>query len=460
MKLYKLDLLTLLISLFILSGCENTDTIGLDVDPATDVNGNFTDTVTVRSTTVREDSIVTNNLTQFPLGYFNDPLLGKTEANLAMTLTLVTSNTTFGTTPTLDSAVLVLHYGDEFYGDSTSKFQLDVHQLTNPLSKAKTYYNNQGYDFNSAVIGSKLVTIRRRDSVKVTEIVTSKPDVQKTKAPQIRIPINSAFINANFLNAAASNFATNAAFIKHIKGLYLTVNKAQSTGPGGVAFLNMADSSRLVLYYKSVNGTAIDTTVTTFPILSGSEPVAAQFKHDYTGTGVQTQLSNPNTQYDFTYVQGLGGLRTKIRFPYVQKLKELGNITINKAELVVTVEGGTDNFKPAPRLILYRTDIAAQRQYVPDFGLDGSVALTDRDFGGFYDASKKRYKFNVTTYVQDIIKGKLTQYDTFMAPVSENYSRQGGLTPSGTTAGRAVVGSGKNGVSYKMKLNIIYSKIN
>ncbi|WP_276345931.1 DUF4270 domain-containing protein [Daejeonella sp. JGW-45] len=460
MKLYKLDLLTLLISLFILSGCQNTDSIGLDVDPATGISGTFTDTVTVRTSTVREDSIPTNSLSQYPLGYFNDPVFGKTTANIAMTLKIANTGATFGTSPTLDSAVLILHYGKEFYGDSTSKFQIEVRQLSEQMNRTKSHYNQYGFNVSPAVIGSQLVTVRRRDSVKVNEIVTGKPDVVKTKAPQIRIPISAAFINNNFLNAPATNFSTNELFIKFIKGLHLRVNEAQSSGPGGIAFLNLTDSSRLDVFYKSTSGTTIDTTMMSFPISNLEYPVSAQFTHDYTGTDVQTQLNNPNTQYDFTYVQGLGGVRTKIRFPYIEKLKELGNITINKAELIVTVVGGTDNYTPSPRMIIYTTDIANQRQFIPDFGTDPLVSLTDNEFGGFYDATKKRYKFVVTTFLQDIIKGKSKQYDTFIAPVSEGYTRSEGKGPSGTTASRTIFGSGKTGVTYKMKLNIFYSKIN
>lgn len=458
MKLYKLDLLTLLISLFILGGCQNTDSIGLDVDPSTDISGNFVDTITIRTATVREDSIITNVLSQYPLGYFVDPLLGKTTANIALSLNLNTAPLIFGTTPVLDSAVLVLHYGNEFYGDSTSQLQMEVHQLSNRLIATAPYYNTATHNFNSTIIGSKSVRVRVKDSVWVTQIVTGKPDVQKNKAPQIRIPISSSFINTNFLNAATANFTTNALFNEFIKGLYLNVNQAQSTGPGGIAFFNLTDSSRLEVYYKSKNGTAIDTTLVTFPILNGL--TASEFKHDYTGTNVQTQLNNPSVQYNFTYAQALAGLRTRINFPYIEKLKSLGNITINKAELIVSVEGGTDTFKPSPRLLMYRTDIANQRQFIPDFGIDAAFSMADLEFGGFYDATKKRYKFVITTYIQDILKGKLKQYNTYLAPVNADYNRSSGPVPSGGTASRVVIGSGKDGVTYKMKLNIIYSKIN
>jgi hypothetical protein len=156
----------------------------------------------------------------------------------------------------------------------------------------------------------------------------------------------------------------------------------------------------------------------------------------------------------------LAGLRTKIRFPHIEKLKNLGNITINKAELIVSVIGRSDGFKPASRLIMYRTDIASQRQFIPDFSTEAAFSLTDVDFGGFYDSSKNQYKFQITSYIQDILKGKLKQYDTFIAPVNADYNRSIGPAASGSTAGGSILGSGKSGLSYQMKLRIIYSKIN
>lgn len=459
MKLHKLDLLTLLISLFILSSCQNTDSIGLDVDPATEITGTFTDTTTVVSFTAKDDSMITNTLQKYPLGYFIDPIFGKTTANIAMSLTLDPPGLSFGTSPVLDSAVLVLYYANEFYGDSTSNFQVDVHQLNNALSTSVQYFNNQPQSHGSSVIGSKRLRFSIKDSVKITEIVTGKPDIQVTKQPQMRIPINSNFVTTNFLNASSTILSSNDLLNRSVKGFYLTINEAQSTGPGGVAFFNLTDSSRLEVYYKSQNGTLTDTVLHKFPIVNNAVPVIADFKHDYTGTAIPANL-NSTSQQNITYVQGLAGLRTKIRFPHIEKLKNLGNITINKAELIVSVVGGTDAFKPASRLIMYRTDIASQRQFIPDFSTEPAFSLTDADFGGFYDPSKKHYRFQITSYIQDILKGKLKQFDTYIAPVNVDYNRSVGPAASGSTAGGSVLGSGKSGLSYQMKLRIIYSKIN
>lgn len=458
MKFFKLDLLTLLISLFILAGCQKIDSIGLDVDPATDINASFTDTITVQTRTVREDSVATTNLAQFPFGYFNDPVFGKTFADIAALVSLETEGTKFGTLPALDSAVLVVYYGNEFVGDSTSYFDIRVHQLSSKL-QSKTYYNNTPHLFQSSTIGSKLARFNRKDSVSVVELVDGKPDVVKKRIPHLRIPINGNFIRDNFFNSPATNFATNTAFQDHIKGLYLTVNPATTTRAGGIVFLNLADSSRLELYYKNTDGSVIDSNIMKFPVSTSKGLIAGSFRNDYSGTPVQTQLNNPTVEYDQSYVQGMGGLRTRVRFPHLEKLKSLGNITVNKAELVVTVDPAYP-FKSASRLIMYRTDIAGIKQYIPDYGTNGAYSLSDVQFGGFYNSAKNRYTFEVTTYVQQIISGQLKQFDTYITPVSLNYDRSMGLSPSATTAGRSVFGSGKNGVNYKMKLNIIYSKIN
>jgi hypothetical protein len=77
MKFYKLGLLTLLISLFILNSCKTQDGIGLD--PATPIAGKLIADTSIIAATVAEDSVVTSSLSaRVPLSYFKDPELGTT----------------------------------------------------------------------------------------------------------------------------------------------------------------------------------------------------------------------------------------------------------------------------------------------------------------------------------------------------------------------------------------------
>lgn len=469
MKFNKQNLLTLLISFFIFSSCENPDGIGLEVDPSQAINGQLNDTATVLSTTVKEDSVLTNGLLQYPLGYLQDAVFGKTESSLAFTLNLPATTFTPGTSPVLDSAVLVLKYGDQFYGDSVSSvLAVNVHQLNENYNTSASggYFNTKSWNFNAAVIGSKALSrFAVGDSLIITKPVKGAADSVLTVPPQIRIPINAAFINSSFLNADPANFATAAAFQSFLKGLYVTVNKSGSTGTGSIGFLNLSagSQSQLELYYKNQNAGVVDTVLTTFPI-GGS--AAATFKHDYTGTEIQTQLNNPGQQFTKTFVQPMAGVRTKVNFPFLDQLKSLGNIAINKAELVVSVDQTTPTpFAPAPRLTLYQNDIAGQRRPIPDGDTQqgGDSRSIGPGFGGFYDAVNKRYTFIITSYIQDILSGKSKQYDIFIAPVYApkilSQITDVPISPSASTAAQSVLGSGNN-PAHKMKLNIIYTPQN
>src|SRR6185437_10030745 len=88
MKFFRLDLLTLLISLFILGSCKNQPNIGLGINSSGQPNGTLVDTSTIITNTVKEDSVATSGLAKNPLAYFNDPTFGTTESNLATDLNL------------------------------------------------------------------------------------------------------------------------------------------------------------------------------------------------------------------------------------------------------------------------------------------------------------------------------------------------------------------------------------
>lgn len=464
MKGYKLDLLTWLISLFILSACNNPDEIGLDVDPTNSINTLLDSSATVHAITVTEDKIDTRLIKEHPIGFFLDPYLGTTQAAVGVTLNLPSDTLKFGTNAVLDSAVLVLKYSGNFYGDSlTTAYNFTVHQLTEKLDGTKAHYNDATIPFNSTQIGSLTVNkIRLNDSIKITQIIKGKKDTVTKQPPQIRIPISASFMNTNFLGADAANFYTSKTFTEHIKGLYVKVDPPGGASVGGVPFFDLSSGgSKLELYYRNVNAT-IDTTYVGFTINNNISPVLANFTHNYAGTEVETQLNNPAQEYTRTFVQPMAGLRTKIMFPDLNKLNQLGNIVINKAILEVKVDNGTAAapFNPAPRIMLYRTDIASQRMPMPDMSPNDARSVGLDFFGGGFNSKNNTYSFVLTAYIQDLLIGKSKQYPAYLAVVDQNVNDiYTAVNPMSNIAGRAVLASGKN-VSRPMRLKIFYTKLN
>lgn len=485
MRFLKLDLLTLLISLFLFASCERTSTIGLEVDPTSAIQGDLIDTATVTSRTVQDDVTATSSLARYPFGYINDPLLGTTESSLALSVNLPNESYDFGTAAVLDSAVLVMNFGGEFYGDSTANYSIDVHQLTNNLAKENSYLSNRTYPYQSTLLANYSGKIFPNTPYKVTDVLTGAPDTLMTVTPQIRLKLDNSFITNNVLLLPPSHLKYNSYFQNEFKGLHVQIRPSTQAamGNGGLMFFNFASTttststSGLVLYYRKQNATTAtetDTVSVNFPISTNSSPVAASVTHNYS-TVVQNQLgADPKIQFATTYLKPLGGLRNKLAFPYLKKLKaEVGKMVINKAELVIDLSSGTDvaPFKVAPRLALYRYDIAEQRKNLPDndagdgYTYYGDLRANASAFGGYFDSVKKRYVFNVTAYIQDLLDDKTEDYGTFLSviPSSATTTSYFAQATSFGTASRAVIGSFKKNPTAGdnlIKLNIYYTKIN
>ena len=475
MKFFRIDLLTLLISLFILNSCKNQDTAGFTLGTKGNLTGSLVDTATVFTKTVAEDSVVTSALTKCPLGYFNDPIFGTTQSDLITDLNLPGSAayTLPAGTITIDSAVLLLKYASGFYGDSTasSKYVLNVYQLAQRQADGATYYNFSVFNHQSTVLGTKSFTPRPNTKVVIDSAVTGKAPIPDTVAPQIRIPISQSFIRTSLFGASATQLASNLIFKNNVKGLYVTIDKTQSTGVGGTMMFNPPDS--LAVYIRAASGTVIDTEIVVLPITQH----ASYINHVRSAT-VQNAINNKTTLTDsVVYLQGLAGSRVKVSFPYIDSLfshRNVGgvnNIVINRAELVVSVNNikNTDipaYLVPLPRLTMYELDIAHQRVYIPDAsGLSNADAVFA--FGGYYLASVKpanTYHFLVTSYLQNLITNKLTDYGTYIAPTDTASASTVSITPSAIMAARTVAGGGyvnspgaKNSI-YSMRLNVIYTK--
>jgi len=474
MKFLRLDLLTLLISLFILSSCKNPDGIGLGIDPNKVLQANLVDTATIFTNTVRDDSVVTSNITNVPLAYFKDPVLGTTTSDIATSLNLP-GNAAFtlpsGTITSIDSAVLVLAYGDGFYGDSlTTNYKVNVYQLKEPLVASKPYYNNRVWSFdNTKLLGTKMFIPRPKDSVKISQIVVGAKDTLKKEPPQIRIPIDKNWVFNNFFLATTSQLTTNSVFLNYIKGLYITIDKPNTTGgPGGIIYLAIGSGKcSLDVYYKvtETNGTTIDTTLSSLPL---GTPHAATISYDRSvNPTLVNQLANPTANSSTLYLQGLSGLRARVAFPYLKNMLPANtannDIVLNRAELVVTPVPGTDvPFAPTPRLTLYRFDIAHQKTTVPDATSGDPRYLSVGSFGGFFDTYHRSYSFVITGYIEDLMRGKTVDYGTFIAPCDTAGVSVGSpsidISNSPEVGSRVVVGGNKTS-AYKMKLNIIYNKV-
>jgi len=472
MKFFRLDLLTLLISLFILNSCKNQDAIGLGTGLSTQQTSNLIDTSTIVVNTVPEDSVITSNLGKNPVAYFNDPIFGTTISSMATDLNLPggAAYTPPTGTVTIDSARLILNYANGFYGDSiTSKYTINVYQLQNLFKTDTSYYNTKNFGNYSSqpLLGSLTFTARPHDSISVYNIITGAPDTLVKVPPQIRVPISKSFINTNLFTASSFTLGSNTVFNTSVKGLYIAIDQSKTTGAGGVLMLSNVDT--LAVYYRSINGTTIDTEVVKLPI----SHTATSIRHNYSTT-IQTELANKNNgSRSAFYLQGTAGLRAKISFPHL--LENFRNsllhptkpgyqdsdIVINRAELVVTPQPGTYiPYQPIPKISMYQLDLALQRTELQDANSADPRYQSVGVFGGYYVSGQNEYHFIITAYLQDLLYGKTVDYGTYLGAVDINSGSTGVDIGATSQVASRTVGVGDVTTSpYRLKLNIIYSKV-
>ena len=415
---------SIFIFIFLLSACDDPGIIGLDVQPPGDnLNVSFSDTSTLITFTVREDSIKSDERGLNLLGSYNDPVFGKTYASIYTQFVLPSDNLiNFGSGFTPDSLVMTLAFSD-YYGDLSLQQTLQIFQLSESIYVDSSYYSTRDFAYNSTnLTPNVMISPQNGDSVVVVKL------------------------NDVLFTSSDSSFADNDAFLSFLKGFYITTETI-ILGSSILYFDLESTLTKLTLYYSHIpkDGCCPKYFSFDFEINDNSARIN-HFDHDYSGTPI---LSSDSILGDaLVYLQAMSGVKTKILFPYLKDWVASQKIAVNKAELVLSVEGGTDGiYKTPEKLFLLGIDSIGETFGIAD--LFEGVSY----FGGTYNSINKEYRFNIARHVQQILNGSKTNNGLYLIIPNS-------LEPSGSavSANRVVLKGGRNSIA-KMKLNLTYTKL-
>lgn len=380
--------LSFIICLLFLSSCEEPSIIGLDVQPESDkLNIKFVDTLTVNAVSQREDSVRTDKVSLYLLGSINDPVFGFSDCSFTTEINLPSSNVVFPTDVKVDSVVLTLyikgHYGNDKYNN---RIKVNVWEVTEQLNVDSIRFSNQTVA-KGQLLGSRTLTPNVNDSVTIDGVKFP---------PNIRIKLDNN-LGKRFIEAASNgSLANNNVFVEFFKGLHI---EALPFSQGGtIYYVDLLNGfSRLSLYYNSPS----DTGVFNFSI--GQKCARFNhFSHNYSNAVVdlKDQMNNPDMNSNQKlYLQTRAGVKIHINFPTIKDLINPYPIVINKAELVFPIDE-TDNsamiYPVPPRLVLATYNEKGEYAFLPDY--------SDPRFGGDYNKVNKEYRFNITRYVQSLLR--------------------------------------------------------
>ena len=440
------------------SSCDKASTVGLNVQPVNDLlNVGYNDNTILVTKTVKEDHLRTDqNLLisgQAIIGKYIDPVFGEADASLytqlRMTTDILPTSNSFGTNPVCDSTVLCLTYGNATYGESVGKRPLrkqtiNVYEVTTPFNTAIAYYSDTTVQINAAndLAANHSFIPDISDSVYVAEYIAGIR-TRVAKAPQLRIPLQPLF-GQTILNNQTTGNLTISTFQSFLKGLYITANNTSGlgTGEGRILTYNLAaNTSVMRVYYH--NNTTHNGNVLYFDFYLSSVDHFATFNRVQPSSILDTVQTNYSS-----YIESMGGAKTKIQFTNLFDLIKGGNIAVNQANLVVKVDPSTltwhqDSYAPPTALLLFGIADDGTSYLLPD------LTETPYYYNGSFDATNNQYVLNISRYIQQLLDKKVNNNGAYL--VVPHIS-------AATKGNRVVIGGGGSG-PYQMKLNITYTKL-
>ncbi len=400
------SLLFALVLFMALSACKNNEgNIVITGQQKSDQLTLFrTDTFTLKTSTVLEDSLPANNLTYVLFGEFHDPLLGKSKASIYAKMNILAPENNFPNTIEPDSALLYIPLVDglNFYGNSLTKQQIKIYQLDETLIGTNIYYQKQSKpklnknvstDFYGYIYQQKFDSIGYKKG-------------KMGLKPGLLIKLSKEFAR-KLQQMPSEAYQTNEGLLKHFSGIAIVAqNDELSPGEGGVGVLDLANAininyrAKILLYYN-------DTSTYIFGFDGRSTIINSSETGPYPEF-VESQLKEPNKNYNTTYVQALNGVKTKIEIPYLLNLVQSGshgenNVGINNATLRLYVDDNTNaNYFAPPRMNLFQpTSRSSDRNRLVEDAL-----ASPTKFGGVFNDKGRYYQFDITRHLQNVLNDK------------------------------------------------------
>lgn len=372
------------------------------------------DTIAIEAYTYKDDSVLSSKVASGILGSYIDPVFGKSKSSFVMQISPGAFNG-FGTNPVADSMKLFLRYIADstapLYGNMTAEMMFKVSEVKTNLSVDSAYY-----------------TFYKREWLDLGEVLADTsyfPKDGRNDTIALSINLNTVFgqrIINDFDEWNDVEDPRDTSFTDYFKGMYIESNDIGYNGSLSIFNLLNAET-KAILYYHNDN----DTLSLSF-IVPNISVRFNMIEHLYDAPGFLPDLNNPESAEDsVVYIQGLGGLKTKLKIPGLNSLKNSGLWGVNKAEIILHSENSTiskeDDFPAPPKLRILAIKPDGSTEFVVDYIGESSYLGVKYENGS--------YLFDITYYVQQILSGAI-ENDGFYILSDSNYDNPSRVVITGT----------------------------
>jgi hypothetical protein len=295
------------------------------------------DTLTLQTSTIKFDSLVTNDATRLMVGYHNDSDLGGLTVGSYFQLGIDSPPLSVDRTTTQyrNTELMMIHDGYSYY-DTLETVSFTVHKLTQDIdSQTGYYYNTSHFKYDPTPLGSVTYTPRpaRRDTV--------------------HIAMSDAFGRDIFTLAqnAGTQVSSTLDFVQYFKGLVLV----PSTTSGPIVGFSMSSQVRIYYTDRSVTPSVVNyLTLDAGTALHFNTISSDRSQTNLVGLISQKGHLSSHLTDNKVYVQGGVGLAMRVEIPYLRamRLENPGLTIVNAALDIYPAKDNKGSNQPLPTQLL------------------------------------------------------------------------------------------------------------
>ena len=383
-------------------------------------------------------------------GKINNPLTGSIKSTPYFRVNLLSVTNDIPADAVYDSLTIVIkpNKNKYHYGDTTRTQTLAVHRVTQDIVTKDIINSIDNYNTPVYVTSANIFTDQKfnYESQPLGQI-SFTPNLNQLKELNIRMNDEMGREIYNMIKENNWTVSSDESFRQYLKGFALVPGEENSLLWG----LNDTVSVNINYSYPGADGFNKKDSKVIISVLN-----SLQYNHieyDRSGTPFAALNSTTNRELKSTeadgniVVQAGSGIVAKMSIPSLNEFMYEDNIAVNRAELIVEVEGNATGTNPVPPSMMLMLANANNVPFTYIRAPFSQNVLQSSFIPGNDTGVKGKYVFNLIEYIKNINSSEYKNTSLLLSVTSPSLFN---------TANSAVIAT-ENGKP-KVKLNIVYTK--